>query len=284
MSPKAIPSGQIAEEPMPYTFKKIARTIKKWTVVLVVVAAAGIANVSAGHADEAQAKSLLKAMSDYLAAQTAISFDYDSNFEIVSTQQQKIGLASSGTVTLNRPDKLHATRTGGFSNVEMVFDGKALTLLGKNANLYAQVEAPGTIDQLVDVLRDKYHRPVPAADLLMSDPYKELMPLVNDVKDLGSGVIHGVECDHLAFRTEDVDWQIWIAQRARPYPCRYVITSKKVTGWPQYTLDITGWKAGTEVAADGFKLEIPAGAKKLMPGQIPDLNEIPAIFSAKGAK
>jgi len=71
---------------------------------------------------------------------------------------------------------------------------------------------------------------------------------------------------------------------ARPYPCRYVITSKKVTGWPQYTLDITGWKAGTEVAADGFKLEIPAGAKKLAPGQIPDLNEIPAIFSEKGAK
>jgi hypothetical protein len=43
----------------------------------------------------------------------------------------------------------------------MVFDGKALTLLGKNANLYAQIEAPGTIDQLVDLLRDKYHRPGP---------------------------------------------------------------------------------------------------------------------------
>ena len=81
-----------------------------------------------------------------------------------------------------------------------------------------RIEAPGTIDQLVDVLRDKYHRPLPAADLLMSDPYKELMPDVTDAKDLGSGVIHGVECDHLAFRTKEVDWQIWIAQGARPYP------------------------------------------------------------------
>ena len=79
-------------------------------------------------------------ISDYLAAQKAISFDYDTNLEIVSTQQQKIGLASSGTLTLERPDKLHATRTGGFANVEMVFDGKTLTLLGKNANLYSQVE------------------------------------------------------------------------------------------------------------------------------------------------
>src|SRR5215471_5304466 len=252
-----------------------------WATVLV-AAAAGMGSVSVARADEAQAKSLLKAMSDYLGAQKTISFEYDSNLEIVTTQQQKIGLASSGTLTLDRPDKLHVTRTGGFANVEMVFDGKTLTLLGKNANLYAQIEAPGTIDQLVDVLRDKYHRPVPAADLLMSDPYKELMPPVTDVKDLGSGVIHGLECDHLAFRTKEVDWQIWIAQGARPYPCRYVITSKKVTGWPQYTLDIWAWKAGSEVASDGFKLEIPGNAKKLMPGEVPELNEIPAHFTAKG--
>src|SRR5499433_2207318 len=261
-----------------------SRSVRKWTVVLAVVAMAAAANISAGRADEANAKSLLKAMSDYLAAQKALSFDYDSNLELISTQQQKIALASSGKVTLNRPDKLHATRTGGFANVEMVFDGKALTLLGKNTNLYTQVDAPGTIDQLVDVLRDKYHRPVPAADLLMSDPYKELMPEVNDVKDLGAGVIRVIECDHLAFRTKEVDWQIWIAQGARPYPCRYVITSKKVTGWPQYTLDTWGWKTGAEVASDAFKLAIPADAKQLTPEQVPELNEIPVLFTPKGAK
>jgi hypothetical protein len=241
--------------------------------------------MSAGRADQADAKRLLKAMSDYLGAQKAMSFDYDVNLELVSTQQQKIGLASSGTVTLNRPDKLHLTRTGGFSNVEMVFDGKTLTLLGKNSNVYTQIEAPGTIDQLEDVLRNKYHRPVPGADMLISDPYNALMPEVTDVKDLGAGVIRGVECDHLAFRTKEVDWQIWIAQGARPYPCRYVITSKKVTGWPQYTLDTWGWKTGAEVASDGFKLDIPANAKKLTPDEVPELNDIPGLFTAaKGAK
>ena len=155
----------------------LMRSVNAWVIILA-AALAGTAGISAGHADETDAKRLLKAMSDYLAAQKAMSFDYDVNLELVSTQQQKIALASSGSLTLNRPDKLHLTRTGGFANVEMVFDAKTLTLLGKNTNLYTQVEAPGTIDQLVDVLRDKYHRPVPAADLLMSDPYKELMPEV----------------------------------------------------------------------------------------------------------
>ena len=269
---------------MQYTFRKDTRTVRKWSAVLAVVVTAGTASISAGRADEANAKSLLKAMSDYLAAQKTISFDYDTNFEIVTTQKEKVGLASSGTLTLSRPDKLHATRTGGFTNIEMVFDGKTLTLLGKDKNVYTQVETPGTIDQLVDVLRDKYHRPVPGADMLISDPYKELMPEVNDAKDLGSGVIHGVECDHLAFRTKEVDWQIWIAQGARPYPCRYVITSKKVAGWPQYTLDTWGWKTGAEASPDSFKLEIPASAKKLMPSEVPEFNEIPSHFTAKGAK
>jgi hypothetical protein len=263
--------------------RRFTKGAKTWAIVLA-VALAGMAGISAGQADQADAKRLLKAMSDYLGAQKAISFDYDVNLELVSRQQQKIGLASSGTVTLNRPDKLHLTRTGGFSNVEMVFDGKTLTLWGKNSNLYTQLEAPGTIDQLEDVLRNKYHRPVPGADMLISDPYNALMPEVTDVKDLGAGVIHGVECDHLAFRTKEVDWQIWIAQGARPYPCRYVITSKKVTGWPQYTLDTWGWKTGAEVASDSFKLEIPAGVKKLAPDEVPELNDIPSLFSVKGAK
>jgi hypothetical protein len=260
------------------------RSTRASEIILAAALLAGTATMSAGQAAEADAKRLLKAMSDYLAAQKAISFDYDTNLEIVTAQKQKLGLASSGTVVLNRPDKLHITRIGGFANMDMVFDGKTLTLLGKNSNLYSQLEAPGTIDHLVDELREKYHRPVPGADLLISDPYDQLMPLVNEVRDLGSGVIRDTECDHLAFRTKDVDWQIWIAQGARPHPCRYVITSPKVAGSPEYVLDIRGWKAGVEVAPDSFTLQIPPNAKKLNPGEVPDLHEIPAIFSRKGAK
>jgi hypothetical protein len=240
-----------------------------------------MASTPAVQADEAQAKELFKAMSDYMAAQKAISFDYDANLEVVTKEGQKLGLASSGTVILNRPDKIRTTRSGGFMNVEMVFDGKTLSFLGKDANAYYQTEVPGTIDHLADVLRDKLQRPLPGADLLMADVYAQLMPEVINVKDLGSGVIHGVECDHFAFRTKEVDWEIWIAHGDRPYPCRYVITSKKVTGWPQYTMDVWAWKTGTEVAADDFSFTAPAGAKKLERDELPDKDDLPGIFRRK---
>jgi len=266
---------------MQSTVSKGSRT---WVAAVALAATVAAANPSAAHADEAQAKSLLKAMSDYLVAQQAISFDYDTTLEVITKQNQKLGLASSGTIVLNRPDKIRVTRVGGFANVEIAFDGRTVTLLGKNANVYAQVEAPGTIDHLVDELRNKYHRPVPAGDLLMSDVYKQLMPLVVDTKDLGSGVIGGVECDHLAFRTKEVDWQIWIAHGDRPYPCRYVITSTRVERAPQYTIDVRAWKTGADVASGRFNLEIPADAKKLTPGSLKDFDELPGMFAMKRAK
>src|SRR4029079_17882140 len=48
------------------------------------------------------AKALLKAMSDCLAAQKAFSLSYDSVFEVVSGQPQKFQIATSGTVDMNR--------------------------------------------------------------------------------------------------------------------------------------------------------------------------------------
>jgi len=236
-----------------------------------------MANMPAARADESHAKAIFKAMSDYLAAQKTLSMEIDTSLEIMTRENQKLSLASSGTLTLNRPDKVRVTREGGFANVELVYDGKTLTLLRKDEKTYAQAEEPGTIDHLVDVIRNKYRRAIPAADLLMSNPYEQLMPMVMNTKDLGSGVIRGVECDHLAFRTKDVDWQIWIAQGPRPYPCRYIITSSIMAGSPQYMMDVISWKTGNEVKAD-FNFQPPAGTRKVDAKQLPNMDELPEMF------
>ena len=271
--------------------ERMPHLVRKWvsisaaTIFAVALALmVGFGALSGARADEAAAKSLLKAMSDYMAAQKTMSFSYDTNLEIVTKDKQKLAVASSGAMTLNRPDKLRATRHGGFAEVEFVFDGKTLTLLGKNANLYGQIDVPGSIDHLVDELRGKYNRPVPGADLILSNVYDQLMPPVVNVKDLGSGVIGGIECDHLAFRTKEVDWQIWIAQGARPYPCRYVITSKLVANGPQYSVQIRNWKTGNEVAPDDFSFKSPANAKKVDLKDVGDTDEIPKLFTKGGSK
>ena len=229
-------------------------------------------------ADEEDAKRILKAMSEYMTAQESLSFDFDGVLEVITADGQKLALTNSGSATLKRPDKLHVTRSSGFADIEMSFDGNTLTLLGKNLNLYTQIELPGTLEQLIDALQNTYNRPLPAADLLLSNSYDELMHDVVDVKDLGSGVIGGVECDYLAFRTDEVDWQIWIAQGERPFPYRFAIHSKLIDGGPQYIVQPRNWKSGDEVAAMDFSFNNSTQAEKVELEELKEMNDLPTHF------
>jgi len=87
-------------------------------------------------------------------------------------------------------------------------------------------------------------------------------------------------CDHLAFRTKSTDWQIWIAQGDRPYPCRFTITSKMMTQAPSYSIQVTEWKAGKEVASDDFQLKT-GDAKEVHISKISGLDGVPDL-SGKG--
>lgn len=227
---------------------------------------------SAAKADDAD--KILKSMSDYIQSQQGLSLTFDSDIEVITPEIQKIQFASSGTVALARPDKIRASRTGGYTDVELVFDGKSLSVVGKNLNVYAQAEAPGTIDELIARLRDEHSLDLPGADLLVSNPYEVLSKDVLDAKHIGRGVVDGVECEHLAFRNQDTDWQLWVEAGERPIPRKLVITSKDLAAAPQYTLVIRDWKTGAP-GADTFTFQPPDGAKEVNVQALSEIDEVP---------
>lgn len=232
----------------------------------------------AAPAQDNPTETLLRAMTDYLAAQDALAFSYDSSLDVVTTDGQKLTLAASGEVHLARPDRFAATRKGGFADAVMTFDGTTLTLVGNLANTYAEIEAPGSFDALVTLLKQTYGAPLPAVDLLTTDAFEALTAGVTEARDLGSGVIGGVECDHLAYRAGEVDWQIWIARGDVPYPCRYAITTRDVEGWPGYVIEVRDWRTGADAAGD-FTPAIPECATRVEPGDLADLDETGGIYA-----
>jgi hypothetical protein len=256
-------------------------TVCRCVALITLVFATILFAASGARAADDDAGQILKAMSDYLASQTTISAVFDTDVEVITPELQKVQFASSGAVQLSRPDKLHATRTGGYSDVELFFDGKTFTVYGRNINSFVQLDAPGSIDKLIDLLRAKGVA-VPGADLLFSNAYETLMADVIDAKHIGRGVIGNIECEHLAFRNEDTDWQLWVEVGANPIPRKFVITSKAVASAPQYTLIIKDWK--TDVPADPaiFAFKPPEGATKAGLDALENLDEIPPGAPAKG--
>jgi len=236
---------------------------------------------AAALADEQYAKDRMQEMSDYMTELQSFSFSYNAVFEIVTTEDQKIQLASSGGAVVERPNRIRATRQGGFANVELIYDGDTVTLVGHDANVFTKIELAGSLTTMVDGLRDTYGFLLPAADLLLPDLYNELMWDVNDIKDIGSGVVNGVECDTFAFRTPTLDWQIWIAQGDFPYPCRYVITTTNMAANPQYSVEVSDWRTGAEVASPGFSFANSTGAQEIGIEEL-NISELPQNFT-KGA-
>lgn len=223
-------------------------------VMAALFALVGVTAIQSAAADEADPKKMFKAMTDYLGGQQALSFNYDATLDIVTADMMKVGLASSGSLTLQRPDKARITRTG-VVDVELTYDGKTVSALGKNVNVYAKIPMEGSVGDMIDMLRFAYGVEAPAADLLSPNAFAVMMDDVTVGKDLGSGVIGGEVCNHLAFRARDVDWEIWIADGDVPRPCRFTITSRMMAMAPSYTVQISDWKAGKDVAPDDFTLQ-----------------------------
>ncbi|MBF5043097.1 DUF2092 domain-containing protein [Aggregicoccus sp. 17bor-14] len=231
---------------------------------------------------DADADRILKAMSGFLAAQQAFTVDYDVDNEVMDTDGQKLQFSASGTIAAQRPGKLYATRRGGFADAELFFDGQTVTLLGKNANMYYQLSGPRSIDEAIDALRTKANLDIGGADLLYAKPAEGMLTDVSSGMYLGPAVVDGVDCDHLAFRAAQVDWQLWVQRGDKPLPVKYVITSKWVTGAPQYAVRLHKWNLQPKLDAQRFAFTPPAGAKKVDSLATNELGELAA--GAEGAQ
>lgn len=261
----------------PFGFGQKQARHATWAIAAVVLAFSPMQMTAGAESSDSQdAKVILKSMADYVNGQQTIVATFDSSIEAVTPNLQKVQFTSSGELTLARPDKLRLSRKGGYSDIELAFDGKVASIYGKNLNAVAQIDAPGTVDQLVDRIRDQTSLDVPGADLLIPDAYKVLVADVVESAHLGQGVIDGVECEHLAFRNPDTDWQLWVEAGPNPVPRQLVITSKSVTGAPQYTLRIKSWKTDVQTPAEEFSLNVPADAGKIEFGSLSAIDaEIP---------
>ena len=250
--------------------------------LLAAMAVTGVAAPVASAEDDA--RSIVKAMADYLSRQENLSVKFDADVEVVTPAVEKIQFSASGEVTMSRPNKFRISRTGGYADVELISDGSNVTVFDRGGNRFAQVPAVGSFDTVVDKLRNETLLEIPGADLLLSKPYDALMAGVLEAKHLGRGIVGGVECEHLAFRNLDTDWQLWVEVGDRPLPCKYVITSKAVGAAPQYTLRLRDWKTGVSPAPDAFAFKPPEGASGVAITLLKDIDEIPAGVVPGGPK
>ena len=250
------------------------RTVFLTIVMLPLALTLMLAPISS-QAEESDATDILKAMSDYVGSQETIKLTFDSDIEIITPQLEKIQFSNSGEALLSRPDKLRAHRISSHADVAMFFDGKTVTIYGKHINGYAQLDTHESVDQLIHALREGHGAALPGADLLLSNSYEVLTAGIMEAKYIGLAIIDGRECEHLAFRNFDTDWQLWVEAGKYPIPRKLVITSKTINSAPQYSLRIKSWETGVKSSPTDFTFTPPADAKKLDHNALIEFDELP---------
>jgi len=104
---------------------------------------------------------------------------------------------------------------------------------------------------------------MPLEDFLRSDPYHDLVHNATAGIDIGATTVMGVPCEHLAFTQQNLDWQVWIEDGARPVPRKFVITYKDEPDAPQFTALFNQWDFVTKLPDFVFKFEPPPGATEI---------------------
>jgi len=210
-----------------------------------------------------QAEKLLKASLTFLAAQKRFMVDTRNTIEIVLATGQKLQFDNAATGFVQRPNRLRAERKGDLVDQILLYDGKSLTLFNPGQKFYATVPVPGTLEAMLDYARTTLGLYAPAGDLLYANAFDILMENVTSGFVVGKSVVEGVRCDHLAFRTAEVDWQIWLEEGSQPLPRKFVITTKDIAGQPEFAVVVKKWDLAPKFSEGTFDFAPPKDARKV---------------------
>lgn len=209
------------------------------------------------------ALSMLQRMSTTLAKAKAFTFQSRSIHEVPIMTGQFITLFSVGEVALKRPDRLRARLGGDAPPFDFYYDGTSVSVIAPQTKVFSTSPAPATIDSMLSGLKKETGIRFPAAPLLYNDPYSILTRHLLSAAVVGPTKINGVECDHLAFRSPGVNWEIWIDAGRQALPRRLSITFIDRPNFPRTVIEFSCWHLHPWLSNASFLFHKPAGVKEI---------------------
>lgn len=212
---------------------------------------------------EPQADEALKQMSTYLDSLQQFTIHIENSTDVLLTSGHKMQVGETVNVAIQRPNRLWGNIEGDARSQQLFYDGENITLYGRKVNYYATAKAPSTIEATLDFARESFGLLAPAADIVAREAYTLLTENVNSGIYLGLHRVHGIECHHLLFSQDEVDWQIWIENSQTPLPRKLIITEKLYAGGLQFTSLFLDWNFSPQLQENHFVFTPPDTAKKI---------------------
>ena len=211
-----------------------------------------------------EAQKLLRSALEYLANQKQYSVTVEAEYDAPQRGGQKIEFGETRRITVARPDKLRVEieESNGAAHL-LVFDGKDISFSTPASKVYAQLPKPGTLDHaVVFFVRDLGMR-LPLAMLFLTTAPDEVDHRTRALAYVEKTGILGKPAHHLAGRTDDVDYQAWVADGEQPLLLRIVLTYRTAQGQPQYRAQLSDWNLTPQVQDSMFTFTPATDARRI---------------------
>lgn len=211
-----------------------------------------------------QALILLNRMATTLAGAGGFRVAIHSDYDVVQDTGEKITFGERRTVVLKRPSGLRIdVEESDGKRTQVIFDGKAITVLSPEEGVYGQVERPGTVDEAVHYVIQDLQVRLPLALLLVTSLPDELTQRLNALSYVERDMLTSVPTDHLVGQAEGADFQVWIPVQGEPLPQRVTITYKDDEGQPQFRANFSDWTLNPDVSLEQLAFVPPPGAERI---------------------
>ena len=206
---------------------------------------------------------VLKQATDYLKSAKTLALQAVIEYEVFLGSGHKIQLERRADIVLERPNKLRAEVEGDVPNRQLFYDGKSVTIYNVDHNAYTMLEAPTTIDAMVDFLYEEFDVSMPLVDLIVSDPYANYEANATFSRYLGVREFNGESCHHVLLSNAEIDYQLWILDGPDPLLRKVVIDYVNEPGVPQFSARFGDWSRETQTTSSVFEFSPPDDADEI---------------------
>ena len=191
-----------------------------------------------------------------------MTYHAEVNFDSVLPSYVKLQYAAEMDTAIKRPNELAIIYKSDLGAKAIWYDGNTLTIYDPAHRAYASTAAPESIDAMIKQVAEERNLSIPLENLDLNNPCERVYRDIQRGKYVGVNDVGGIDCDHLAFIQQDVDWQLWIEHGKRPVPRKIVITYKNLPSQPQWAAVLSEWRFNRKLPASLFQPKIPKGAIK----------------------
>ncbi|WNZ58393.1 DUF2092 domain-containing protein [Microbulbifer sp. MKSA007] len=198
-----------------------------------------------------KAMATLKRMGDYLASLKMMMFNADIFTEVVLENQEKLLIGGTVKYMAMPPKQLRVDLKTDSITRQFIHNGDKFTVIAPRDGYFAEMEAPQPTAEVLTKAAKDYGIEIPFADLLEWGRKENVWSGIKEGFLVNRPMVDGQKTEHWAFRSENLDWEIWIKAGDKPLPLRISTVNTRDPAKPRFIATLK-WMEAKPGAAGQF--------------------------------